>query len=196
MPFSTAHLWVVPIDDHSAWRYNFVTRPTGYDNPRQVDWIADTSGQARAQSRAVPGHPGKRMTSRSGVQERLYTAANEYGIDRSVQKDLSSTGSYSGITFDGGGTQDFMVTETMGPIYDRAKEHLGTTDIAIVKLRATLLQAARDLAAGKEPPAVSGEHDYRSMRAAEKILAPGEDWRVLGTNEDPMVQEAEALGRQ
>ena len=70
-----------------------------------------------------------------------------------------------------------------------------TTDIAIVRLHSTLLRAAQDVADGKEPPAVSGDHDYRGMRAAEKILEPGEDWRILGTNEDLMVKEAEALHR-
>jgi len=30
--------------------------------------------------------------------------------------------------------------------------------------------------------------------AAEKILEPGEDWRLLGTDEDPVVQEAFGIG--
>jgi phthalate 4,5-dioxygenase oxygenase subunit len=32
--------------------------------------------------------------------------------------------------------------------------------------------------------------DYTSIRGAEKILEPGEDWRLLGTDDDPVVQEA------
>jgi phthalate 4,5-dioxygenase oxygenase subunit len=52
-----------------------------------------------------------------------------------------------------------------------------------------LLSAARGLAEGKEPPAV-GERDYRSIFGAEKILAPGEDWRTLATPEDPTFVEA------
>jgi hypothetical protein len=28
---------------------------------------------------------------------------------------------------------------------------------------------------------------YRSIRGAEKILEPGEDWRLLGTEADPVV---------
>jgi hypothetical protein len=32
--------------------------------------------------------------------------------------------------------------------------------------------------------------DYTSIRSAEKILEPGEDWRLLGTADDPVVQEA------
>jgi hypothetical protein len=31
---------------------------------------------------------------------------------------------------------------------------------------------------------------YASIRGAEKILEPGEDWRVLGTDDDPVVREA------
>jgi phthalate 4,5-dioxygenase oxygenase subunit len=81
-----------------------------------------------------------------------------------------------------------MVTETMGPIYDRTQEHLGTTDKAVIRLRQLLLKAARGLADGAQPPALTG--DFRSIRSAEKTLEPGEDWRVLGTVDDPMIQEA------
>ena len=84
-----------------------------------------------------------------------------------------------------------MVTESMGPIYDRTQEQLGSTDRAISRMRHILISAARDLAAGKEPPATSG--DFRSVRGAEKILEPDEDWRILGTSADPVVQEALGL---
>ncbi len=36
--------------------------------------------------------------------------------------------------------------------------------------------------------------DFRAVRGAEKILEPGEDWRILGTNADPVVREALGLG--
>ena len=82
-----------------------------------------------------------------------------------------------------------MVTESMGPIYDRSQEQLGSTDRAITRMRHILISAAKGLAEGKEPPAV-GEGDFRSIRGAEKILEPEEDWRILGTEDDPTVQEA------
>ena len=59
-------------------------------------------------------------------------------------------------------------------------------------MRHLLLSAAKGLAAGKEPPALAG--DFTAIRGAEKILEPGEDWRVLGTNADPVVQEALGIG--
>jgi phthalate 4,5-dioxygenase oxygenase subunit len=85
-------------------------------------------------------------------------------------------------------SQDLMVTESMGPIYDRTQEKLGSTDMAISRMRHILLSAAKDLAAGKEPSAVTG--DFRAIRGAEKILEASEDWRVLGTDDDPVVQES------
>jgi phthalate 4,5-dioxygenase len=36
-------------------------------------------------------------------------------------------------------------------------------------------------------PAGASDLDYASVRGAEKILEPGEDWRLLGTNADPLV---------
>ena len=72
---------------------------------------------------------------------------------------------------------------------DRSQEQLGSTDRAITRMRHILISAARGLAEGKGPPAV-GERDYRSIFGAEKILEPGEDWRILGTDADPVVQEA------
>jgi hypothetical protein len=58
-------------------------------------------------------------------------------------------------------------------------------------MRHLLISAAKGLAEGKEPPALTG--DFASIRGAEKILEPDEDWRLLGTDEDPVVQEAYGL---
>jgi hypothetical protein len=89
-------------------------------------------------------------------------------------------------------SQDFMVTESMGPIYDRTQEQLGSTDKAITRMRHILISAAKGLAEGKEPPAVT-EHDFTSILGAEKVLAPGEDWRTLATPQDPALREALGL---
>ena len=39
----------------------------------------------------------------------------------------------------------------MGAIFDRTKEHLGTSDAAIIALRNYYLQAVRDILEGAEP---------------------------------------------
>jgi hypothetical protein len=81
-----------------------------------------------------------------------------------------------------------MSTETAGPIYDRTREHLGSTDVAVIRMHRIMLRAAKGLAEGEAPPALTG--DFRAIRGAEKILSEGEDWRGLGTDDDPTVQEA------
>ena len=55
-----------------------------------------------------------------------------------------------------------------------------------------MLRAAKSLAGdpAAELPALGGAGDFRAIRGAEKILADGEDWRVLGTDADPTVAEA------
>jgi hypothetical protein len=39
----------------------------------------------------------------------------------------------------------------MGPITDRSKEHLGSSDVAVIAARRKLIRMAKDLAEGREP---------------------------------------------
>ena len=59
--------------------------------------------------------------------------------------------------------------ESMGPIYDRSSEHLGSSDLAIINTRRRLMAAARDLANGTEPFAAQHPEVYR-VRSAAKVL--------------------------
>ena len=60
--------------------------------------------------------------------------ANDYLIDREAQRQWKS---YTGIR--GIRQQDMAVTESMGTIYDRTHEHLGTTDALIIRTRRKLI---------------------------------------------------------
>lgn len=77
-------------------------------------------------------------------------AANHYMIDREKQRQES----FSGI--DGIRAQDAAMVESAGPISDRTREHLGTSDTAVIRMRRLLLGAAKALAAGEEPKAAAG----------------------------------------
>ncbi|GAA1183090.1 Rieske 2Fe-2S domain-containing protein [Pseudonocardia alaniniphila] len=176
VPFSTGHGLFVPIDDHNTWRYSFSTRV----NPGLQE-VGGTNLFALSPFEFGPAEVG-----RNGIIPRRYTAENDYGIDRAEQRNVTYSGVREFIS------QDFMVTESMGPIYDRTQERLGTSDKAIIRMRRLLMAAAKSVAEGGEPPAVAPDLDYRSIRSAEKILEPGEDWRVLGTSDDPMVQKYDA----
>ena len=55
------------------------------------------------------------------------------------------------------GIEDFLnhdacATESMGPIFDRSKEHLGISDKAVIAVRKFLLNAVKEFQQGKEPP--------------------------------------------
>jgi phthalate 4,5-dioxygenase len=171
IPFSRRELFVVPIDDHTCYRYAFFTgaspNPKGYGGAPMTDTPFNRSGGMAA-----------------GIRPREFVAANDYQIDREFQKNVAFAGIRDFVS------QDMAVTESMGPIYDRSKEHLGTTDLAVIRMRQLLLSAARGLAEGKEPPGLAGAGDFTKIRSAEKILDAEEDWRVLGTDDDPAVQEA------
>jgi phenylpropionate dioxygenase-like ring-hydroxylating dioxygenase large terminal subunit len=166
---------MVPIDDNSFWRYNIaMRRPERVATPNTN---RPPSLDGRARSPYV-----QPTTTANGIIQREWVAENDYQIDREFQK----TEAFSGIR--DFVSQDLAVTESMGPIYDRRKEHLGTTDKAIIALRRLLIRTALEMEDGVEPPAVDPELPYRSIRSAEKILDRGEDWRYLGTEADPILR--------
>jgi len=47
--------------------------------------------------------------------------------------------------------QDMMMTEGMGHLYDRTREHLGHSDRLVVLTRRRLTEAAQALQGGAEP---------------------------------------------
>jgi hypothetical protein len=90
--------------------------------------------------------------------------ANDYLIDREAQKRFTFTG-IAGVR-----AQDAMVTETAGPIVDRTREHLGTSDIAIIKMRRRLISEARALMNGDGPPLASRSGKVYRVRPHQAVL--------------------------
>jgi hypothetical protein len=96
---------------------------------------------------------------------------NNYLIDYDAQK----TRRFSGIpTFH---LQDKAMTESMGAICDRSREHLGTTDTMVIQVRRRLLQTLRDFQErGQTPPGVDDPAIY-SVRSASLVLPQDVNWR-------------------
>jgi hypothetical protein len=87
-------------------------------------------------------------------------------MDRAAQKRGDS---YSGI--DGIAIQDGSLQESMGPIVDRTKENLVSTDNGIIMARHRLMRAAKALAEkGTLPPGVDIAH--QRVRSAALVLPP------------------------
>jgi nitrite reductase/ring-hydroxylating ferredoxin subunit len=168
VPVGTGGGMFVPIDDYTTWRYNYgVVQP-------QLTHRPETGGNLFGIMPYVFG------VGQPGIQKRDWVASNDYLIDRDVQKGTTFTGIPEFVS------QDMAVTESMGAIYDRTQEHLGTTDKSVIRMRTLLLKSARDLANGIAPPATDPSLPYNRIFSAEKVLAPGEDWRDLGTDKDPI----------
>jgi hypothetical protein len=66
-----------------------------------------------------------------------------------------------------------MVTESAGAIVDRSREHLGTSDKAVIAFRQRMLAAARRLEQGLEPQAPYDPDCYR-VRAHSALVSRDE----------------------
>ncbi|BCJ88404.1 Rieske 2Fe-2S domain-containing protein [Effusibacillus dendaii] len=156
-PAIAGHIWV-PIDDESTWVWNFI-----YSADKQIPFTPEfvlehETAFGRGPNDLLPGYRLKRNPS------------NDYLIDREVQRIQTFTG-ISGIN-----TQDYALQETAAPIIDRSLERLGTADAAIIAARHLLLEATRDVEQGKAPRGTRAD-SYRNVRACDKILPAGIDWK-------------------
>lgn len=119
----------VPIDDHRHWHVRVQYRP---DGPLTEQEVAQFSSGGDIFQAVVPG-----------TYAPVQNLENDFLIDR----DLQRTETYSGIK--GIPTQDQSVTVSMGPVADRRKEHLTTSDLAIVHARRLLRKQAERLQSGE-----------------------------------------------
>jgi len=120
---------------------------------------------------------------------RIRTRDNNYLQDRQAMK----LGDHTGIP--GIPNQDIAMWETMGPIADRSREHLGASDIAIVQFRRIMVDAVKRFAKG-EPAIGTGAAriPHARLRAFEGIVPKATDWRTLGVEDDTPAAER-ASGR-
>ena len=142
------HAWV-PIDDETCFAWSWTYHPTRPLSQEEHE-VMSTGGGIHV--KYVPG------TFRS-----LANKDNDYLIDRAAQK---SKRSYSGI--ESIGVQDAAVQESMGPIADRTRENLVSTDNAIIMARHMLRKTALDLAKGIEPMAL--DPSAHAVRSAAFVL--------------------------
>jgi len=153
----------VPIDDHYTLQVMIrgrLDRPVTEDEKRQTrDPFASWGGY---------------LPASSDPRSRYYTKANihnDYLVDYELQKKELMIGIPFLVNL-----QDRAMTETMGPIYDRSQEHLGTTDAMVIYVRRRLIDAAKSLRdAGAIPANVDDASLYR-VRPASALLPEDESW--------------------
>ncbi len=132
----------IPIDDENTWALNAMYNP---ETPLTDDQRAFMDSGVANVPRLKPG---------TFIPQA--SPDNDYFMDRELQR----TKSFAGIP--GLNEQDLAVVQSMGAIYDRTHEHLGTTDMAVIAARRMLLRLARELAAGKQPFAALHPEVFRA----------------------------------
>jgi phenylpropionate dioxygenase-like ring-hydroxylating dioxygenase large terminal subunit len=142
------HAWV-PIDDENCLAWSMTFHPTQPIPDEHVALIKNGSG---VHAELIPG------TFRP-----VANRTNDYLIDRAKQK---SGRHYSGVK--GLAMQDASIQESQGPVADRSKEHLVTTDRAIVAARQRLIKAEKEVAAGGKAPGLSPQAQL--VRSASFVI--------------------------
>jgi phthalate 4,5-dioxygenase oxygenase subunit len=98
---------------------------------------------------------------------------NNYLINRAEQKCETFIG--LGKTFL---VHDSCATESMGPRFDRSREHLGVSDITVIAVRRRLLNIVRRLEAGDELPHIildSAQNDMRQIACIVETIPSSEN---------------------
>ena len=150
------HFWI-PIDDENCWTWSFDYHPTRPLTDAEV-----------AAMRAGKGIHVKYIP---GTYRPLANKDNDYLMDREAQR---AGRTYSGI--EGFAMQDASLQESMGPIVDRTKETLVSTDTGIIMARQRLLRSVKALAeSGVTPPGVDLAH--QKVRSASVILPPDQPFK-------------------
>ena len=156
----------VPIDDENVVVIGVTFHPTKAFTGEQRETLQTKAGVWTIS----PQHRAPKTSSPFGRWHPLLTVENDFQQDRELQK----TGLYSGIAEFW--AQDAAPQLTMGRIFNRTKEHLGTSDTGIIMTRRRLTEAVKKHAKdGETPPEVLSPGVYQ-IRADALFLEPGESW--------------------
>jgi phthalate 4,5-dioxygenase oxygenase subunit len=168
-----SHIWV-PMDDTNVINWMVTWHPDRPLTREEIDLNVAGKG----------AHVCDYLPATSEPYGDIRTAANRDN-DYEMDWEAHRTRMFCGIP--GFGVQDQAIQESQGDIVDRALEHLGASDTAIIQVRRRLMSAARAL---REHGAAAPGRDPRSfhVRSASVVLPPGASWvdralpRLMGTS--------------
>ncbi|MEK7215436.1 MAG: ring-hydroxylating oxygenase subunit alpha, partial [Chloroflexota bacterium] len=163
----SGHAWV-PIDDTNTLCFMFTYHPTNVMDPKWRDILS------RGRNGREPGHLSidgalPATSAAHGAFRPKANWSNDFGLDRSVEDVY-----YSGL----GGLwpQDSGCQESMGAIYDRTKERLGSSDTGIIQMRRSLLRAVRALREAGVSPAGAQDPSVFKIRSISIESPRTESW--------------------
>ncbi len=150
-------LWDVPIDNVSHYRWEFIFHKSG-----QLDRDSLEAQYATERDRSGAPHLRDRMWR---------TKETNYAQDRESMKEKTFLG--LGPCFS---VHDVVITQSQGEVHDQSLEHLASSDVAIIRARRQLDEAAQAVARGEDPRGVvrtERENDFRDMVVYTGTLAAG-----------------------
>lgn len=145
----------VPIDDTRTYWYSFFTSFAG---PVDKQAMRDQRTQFIPPPQFIP----------------LQGRHNDWGFNAEEQR----TSTYLGMGEEDINVHDQWAVESMGPIQDRTREHLGTTDKVIIANRRMLLNAIETVQAGGRPPGIGDPALGAQMSGPDTVdgIAPAGTW--------------------
>jgi phthalate 4,5-dioxygenase oxygenase subunit len=174
--------YIALIPPHTTWRSAQVFVPV--DDHNSIFYFIAWSDQLTFDQAAWQ----EENHAKVGVDlDRDYRKRRKLSNHHLQDREAMKRGDFTGIA--GVPNQDMAVQESMGPIVDRTREHLGASDLAIVRFRQMMLQAARAFAAGAPAIGTAAPRlPHTEIRSWEGLVPRATDWRALG------VTPAEAAG--
>lgn len=151
------HAWI-PIDDENCFAWTITYHPT---RPLRADEVD-----------AMKSGKGIHALLLPGTFRPVANKSNDYLINRDAQKNGRTFSGVMGIAM-----QDASLQESMGPIQDRTKENLVSTDNAIIMARQRLRKAALAVRNGVAPPGLDPNH--HRVRSAAFVLPVGEPFHRI-----------------
>ena len=150
----TISQWHVPVDDHNCYWYAIFTSFTG---PVDKQAMRDQ----RLQLYTLPDYKPR------------VGKANDYGFNPDEQLTATYTGMGNDIN-----VHDQWAVESPGPIQDRTREHLGTSDKGIIAYRKLLVEAIEKNSAGEKPLMVLDESAAGELTGPPSIdgIGPTGTW--------------------
>jgi phthalate 4,5-dioxygenase oxygenase subunit len=147
----------LPVDDTHTYWYSIFTSFAG-----PVD--KEAMRQQRLQFISLPDYIPK-----SGRH-------NNWGFNADEQR----TRTYLGMGEEDINVHDQWAVESMGPISDRTREHLGTSDKVIIANRRVLVKAIEAVQAGGLPPGAADPANSGALVGPDTVdgIAPADEWQA------------------
>jgi len=153
------HIWV-PLDDEHTMVWSVMVNPAAPLTDQERERMG-----GRGNGEYLP-----QTSNPLGSWRLAANKENDYLRDFEAQRNKTFTGIKSIFL------QDQAVTESMGPVLDRASEHLGTSDAMVIQVRKRLLDAAKALQEDGVAPDGVEQPEIYGVRSASMVLPKSKGW--------------------